>query len=371
MTEQEYLRENKEDEIDLIAIAKTLWNGRRIIIWSAVIGLVIGVFVAFMTPKQYTVTSVIVPQYSGKSTSGGLSALASMAGINIGSSDAGGEISPLLYPQIVQSVPFQLELMNTPVHFQDVDHPVSIYEYYTEYAKPTVFSILKKYTIGLPRIILSVIRPNKVQFAVSNDSSELQIVKLTEVEDEIYRFLTKSVQLEANAKEGYLIFTSTMSEPLVATEIGQLAQDILQRYVINFKTQKSKDELDFIQERYNEAKAEMEQKQYYAAASADKIKFLTNTTSQLSTTRAQINYQISNAVFLELAKQLEQAKIQVNKDTPTFTIVQPVVVPVKPSGFSKLSLLFIMLIISVILGVILVLINTHKENVIQKWKANE
>ncbi len=138
MTEQDYIRENKEDEIDLIAIAKTLWEGRKTILWSAAIALVLGVAIAFMSAKEYTVSSVIVPQYSGKSTAGGLSALASMAGINIGSSDNSGEISPLLYPQIVQSVPFQLELMNTPVHFQEVDHPVSIYEYYTEIAKPDV-----------------------------------------------------------------------------------------------------------------------------------------------------------------------------------------------------------------------------------------
>lgn len=349
---------SKEDDFDLIAIAKTLWQGRRIIIWFSVVGLVIGVLVAFLSPKQYTVNSVIVPQYSGKSSGSGLSALASMAGINIGATETGGEISPLLYPQIVQSVPFQLELMNTPVHFQDVDHPVSVYEYYTEFARPSLISIIKKYTIGLPGIILTAIRPEKDSILIPSDGKGPKVIALSEKQDIIYQFLSKSVLLDANAKEGYLTFTTTMAEPLVAAEVGQLAQNLLQQFVIDFKTQKSKNELEFIQERYDAAKAEMERKQYNAAASTDKNKFLTTTTAQLGTTRANTNYQISNAVFMELAKQLEQAKIQVKKDTPTFTVVQPVTIPNVASGNSKLVIILVTVFLFVILSLILILTRT-------------
>lgn len=349
----------KEDEIDLIAIAKTLWQGRKTILWFSLFGMVMGVFVAFLSPKQYTVSSVIVPQYTGKSTGSSLSALASMAGINIGSAETGGEISPLLYPQIVSSVPFQLELMNTPVHFQEVDHPVSVYEYYTEYAKPGIFSVVKKYTLGLPGIILSSIRPKKDSVQIPTDGKGPQVIALNEKQDKIYRILSKSVLLDANAKEGYLTFTTTMEEPLVAAEIGQLAQNLLQQFVIDFKTQKSKNELEFIQERYDVAKAEMERKQYNAAASTDKNKFLTTTTAQLGTTRANTNYQISNAVFLELAKQLEQAKIQVKKDTPTFSVVQPVTIPIEPSGSGKAFKIAITILLFVIFGFVYIFIKNQ------------
>lgn len=342
--------EQKEDEIDLIAIAKTLWESRKTIIWFSIAGLVIGLFVAFLSPRQYTVTSVIVPQYTSKTTGSGLSALASMAGINIGGAETGGEISPLLYPQIVQSVPFQLELMNTPVHFQEVDHPVSVFEYYTEFARPSLISIIKKYTIGLPGIILTAIRPEKDSILIPSDGKGPKVIALSEKQDIIYQFLSKSVLLDANAKEGYLTFTTTMAEPLVAAEVGQLAQNLLQQFVIDFKTQKSKNELEFIQERYDAAKTEMERKQYNAAASTDKNKFLTTTTAQLGTTRANTNYQISNAVFMELAKQLEQAKIQVKKDTPTFTVVQPITIPNEPSGTGKLLKLIMGFLIGLFFG---------------------
>lgn len=349
----------KEEEIDLIALSKTLWAGRKTIIWFSIVGLVIGTLFAFLSPKQYTVSSVIVPQYSGKSTGSSLSALASMAGINIGSSDNSGEMSPLLYPQIVQSVPFQLELMNTPVHFQEVNQPVSVYEYYTEYAKPRILSVIKKYTLGLPGMILSAIRPDKDSIQLPSDGTGPKVISLSEEQDKIYQFLSKSVLLDANAKEGYLTLTTTMEEPLLAAEVGQLAQNLLQQYVIDFKTQKSKNELEFIQERYDAAKAEMERKQYNAAASTDKNKFLTTTTAQLGTTRANTNYQISNAVFMELAKQLEQAKIQVKKDTPTFTVVQPVTIPIEPSGSGKALKIAITIFLFVVFSVIYIYIKNQ------------
>jgi uncharacterized protein involved in exopolysaccharide biosynthesis len=38
---------------------------------------------------------------------------------------------------------------------------------------------------------------------------------------------------------------------------------------------------------------------------------------------------VTSSVFQELAGQVEQAKIQVNKDTPIFTIIEPVSVPLE------------------------------------------
>ncbi len=141
-----------DDEIDLIALAKTIWNGRKRIIYTVIIFAFIGLLIALFSPKQYTASSTLVPQISNQGSKlGGLSSLAAMAGFNLDMNLQTTELSPYIYPQIVQSVPFQLEIMNTPFSFSDVDHPVSIFEYYTEYYKPGFFSTIAKYTIGLTR----------------------------------------------------------------------------------------------------------------------------------------------------------------------------------------------------------------------------
>ena len=43
--------------------------------------------------------------------------------------------------------------------------------------------------------------------------------------------------------------------------------------------------------------------------------------------RLESELAIASAVNEELAKQVEQARIQVSKDTPIFTIIDPVVIP--------------------------------------------
>ena len=143
MTEEtKNITQIEEDEIDLIAITKTLWTERKLIIKTVLIFMIIGLFVAFFSAKEYNASSTMVPQLSSNRTKlGGLSSLAAMAGFNLDLNLETSELSPYIYPQIVQSVPFQLELMETPFIFNGIDKPISTYEYYIEdYAKPNIIS---------------------------------------------------------------------------------------------------------------------------------------------------------------------------------------------------------------------------------------
>ena len=96
-----------DQEIDLIELAQKLWQGRRMIVKWCLAGALAGLVIGFSIPKEYTVTVKLAPEIQGGKTSlGGLSSLASMAGINVGSMNSADAMSPELYPDIVQSVPF-------------------------------------------------------------------------------------------------------------------------------------------------------------------------------------------------------------------------------------------------------------------------
>lgn len=111
------LASNHEDEIDLIQLAKTLWTGRRTVIKTTLIFMVLGLFIALFSAKEYTASTTMVPQSaeSGSKLGGSLGGLAAMAGINLGSMGGGSTIPPTLYPKIIASVPFQKEMMKTPL----------------------------------------------------------------------------------------------------------------------------------------------------------------------------------------------------------------------------------------------------------------
>jgi hypothetical protein len=167
------------DEIDLIDLAKTIWNGRRFIIVTVVLFACIGLAIALLTPKEYTASTTVVPQVSDNSSKmGGLSSLAAMAGFNLNTSSSSSELSPMLYPQIISSVPFQLEVMNTPFVFPNQPDPISIYTYFTEIKKPRVLELAKKYTLGLPFVILKAIKGDAPKG--TNDSMANDLLSLTE-----------------------------------------------------------------------------------------------------------------------------------------------------------------------------------------------
>lgn len=355
-----------DDEIDLLALVKTIWNGRKIIILSVFTGAILGIAVALLSPKEYTATSVMVPQMGdSQSKLGGLGGLAALAGINM-DINPGAELSPMVYPQIVSSIPFQLELMNTPLNFQDYAQPITLFNYYTKYSKTSVLGTISKYTIGLPGVLIGAIKGKPKELSLPKDSA-IQPILLTKDQYKIKLVLDAMVSLDLNPKEGYITLTTRMPEALAAAQLAQQAQTLMQRYITEFKIQKAKANLDFIQGRYNETKAEFEKAQVSLALIKDRNKDFTSGLSNIEAERINTRYTISYNVFQELAKQLEEAKIQVKKETPVFTIIEPVTVPSEKSKPKKPMIVAIWLSLGGIVGVGIIFGKQYLKDIRKKW----
>jgi LPS O-antigen subunit length determinant protein (WzzB/FepE family) len=360
--------ETDEDEIDLIALAKTFWAGRVTVLICLLIGTVLGVFIAIESPKEYTATTIMVPQTGSKSSSlGSLGGLAAMAGIDLSSSSQGGELSPIVYPKIASSIPFKLELMNTPIKFEDFDKPLSLFDYTIKNKKKTVLGTIQKYTIGLPGVIMEALKGKKKEPVITKAGNG-HIIVLTEDQNKVSKALDKIILLDVDAKEGYLTLTVNMPEALAAAQLAQKAQELLQRDITDFKVQKAKADLEFIQGRYNEVQAQAGGYQINIAQKTDQYKDLVSAVPQVQTTRMQTKYGIANTVFVELAKQLEQAKMQVKKDTPVFTIVEPVSVPMEKTKPNRPMILIIWIFLGGIMGTGIVFGKGFVANVKKKWR---
>jgi len=377
MNEQQIPHQPKpisDKQIDpLIVLVKTMWNGRKTIARAVVIGTILGVTIALFSAKEYSVSTVMVPQLGSDSQSklGGLGGLAELAGINLDNLGQGNELSPMVYPQIVSSIPFQLELMNTPINFEDYPKPITIFDYYITYSKPSIIGIVKKYTVGLPFILLKAIRGKPKELVLPGDSANLPIL-LTDDQYTVKKIIDDLVLLDLNPKEGYITLTAQMPEALAAAQLAQKAQTLLQRYITEFKIEKVKANLHFIQGRYNEIKAEFEKAQVSLALVNDRNKNFTSGLPQIEADRIQTKYTISFNVFQELAKQLEQAKIQVKKETPVFAIIQPVTIPSEKSKPKRAIILFIWIFLGSIVGAGIVLVQKYFGSLEKHWnEAND
>ncbi|WP_321516527.1 Wzz/FepE/Etk N-terminal domain-containing protein [Marinifilum fragile] len=338
-----------EDEIDLIALAKNLWEGRRTVIKTTLIFMAIGLFVAIFSEKEYTASCTMVPQSAegGSKLGGSLGGLAAMAGINLGSS-GGSDIPPTLYPKILASIPFQKELMQTPLSIEGQTEKVTFAEYYLEIKKPGLLGYIKKYTIGLPGVILKAIRGNATDARLA--SPEDNLLSITQDEKKLIEILSSQLSIEFNDKEGYISLSVRMPQAKAAAQMVQKTQLLLQDAITTFKIQKAKDQLAFVEERYFEKEKEAKQAQQRLAQFRDRNKNVSTATAQTEQERLMAEYNLVYGVYSELAKQLETQKIQVKEDTPVFTIIEPVSIPIEKSRPKRTMILMVWTFLGGILG---------------------
>ena len=132
-------QQEDEMEIDLMEYARKLWAARKLLLKVAGIAVMVGVVIALTTPKQYTASVTLAPE-SSKGGGGGLSGIASMLGV--GGLSMGSDADALniqLYPDIVSSTPFILDLMDTPVKTIDEEQPdTTLVGYLKEYTSSSL-----------------------------------------------------------------------------------------------------------------------------------------------------------------------------------------------------------------------------------------
>jgi capsular polysaccharide biosynthesis protein len=363
-------RVEHEDEIDLIQLAKTLWTGRKTVIKTTLIFMALGLFMALFSAKEYTASATMVPQSAESGSKlGGLGGLAAMAGINLGGAGAGSSIPPSLYPKIIESVPFQKELMKTLLTIEGQKEKVTFQAYYLEIVKPGLLGYIIKYTIGLPGVIIKAIKgePTTDNRQLTTDN----LLTISQDEKSLMNILSSQLSLEVNDKDGYVSISARMPEARPAAEMVQRAQILLQEAITDFKIKKAKDQMIFIEERYVEKEAAFTAAQNKLARFRDQNKNVSTAMAQTQMERLQSEFSMASSVYTELAKQLETQKIQVKEDTPVFTIIDPVSVPLDKSKPKRPMILIIWTFLGGIVGVGMVFGKEFLGSVRKQWQVEE
>jgi len=350
----------ESDEIDLKDLFIKIWTQRKLILVVTAIAIVIGLLVAFLSPVEYSASCTVVPQQTEKS-GGNLAGIASMMGVNLGSGMSGETLSPTVYPNIVKSAPYCSDIMQTKITTKKSSVPITLYEYYTEdeYRDKNPFSIIAKYTIGLPGTILSAITSNDSEDlgqAIYSDTITGKVISLSEDERKVYEIISNNIQLELNSKDGYIVLGYSFGEPEAVAQITQNLYTTLDKYVRNYKAQKAEDNLIFVQSSYEDARADFLRKQSELAAFQDANRDLSTASARAILRRLNSEYDIAFTVYNELAKQLEQAKLAVKQSIPVLTVIDPVVVPNQKSAPRRAMILIGFTFLGFIIGIGLVFI---------------
>jgi len=334
-----------ENEIDLLMVAKTVWSYKMKIFMIIGAFVVAGAIFAKLSEKEFTASSTFIPQTSeNRGMGGNLGGLASLAGINIGDVSSAREIPPALYPTIISSVRFKKALIAAQINPEGLNEPVTYADYYENFYNPGPLHYLRKFTIGLPAVIIDFLfgGSNKIDDnEPKSTSADTSIMKLTQEEVNHFSRLAKQIRVQPSDKQQVIELSFIMPEPLMAAQMARYAESLLQQELIDYKIQSAREQLNFTEQRFIEKKNEFETIQNRLAVFRDRNQNITSAIAMNQLDRMEAEYNFSFNIYTELAKQLEQAKLQVSKDTPIFMIIEPVTIP---TGRSAPKFFFIVLI---------------------------
>jgi uncharacterized protein involved in exopolysaccharide biosynthesis len=331
MSETPLNQDQNSDEIDLKDLILPLWKARKQILTIATICGILGGIIGFLTPATYTASSTFLPQTSQMAggLSGSLGGLASLAGINLNAPMAGGEIPPTMYEKVLASEPFKKRLLSAKII---VDGDSLDYGTYLENQPSSVIGIIKEYTIGLPGKIIGTISGGTDEVGPGVNAG---LEALSDDEYELHKVLEEKVTLSADKKEGVVSISVVEGDPLIAAQIAQVTESALQDWIIEHKIKNAKAQYDFIEKQFEAKQKEFFSIQDQLASYMDRNQNVLSATYLTRLDRLQAEFDLVNTVYSELAKQKEQAAIQLSKDTPTFSVLDPVKVPKEKTGPKK------------------------------------
>ena len=338
-----------EDEIDLLELAKTIWNKRMFILKIVGIGAFLGVIVALLSPKEYRSTSTLMPEYSTESEGGASSLLrqyGGLLGVSGGSYNSNSNaIRVDLYPNIVQSTNFQMQLMQQPFYFSDLDTTATLFEYYTELNSAGVLGFVAEYTIGLPGKILGAILPKKeLMTSVPGATEESLVLNLSKEEFEVINTLRGKISASLDEESGIVSVTVTLPDNVAAAAVTEYTIRELTEYLTEYRTEKVLRDLTFVEEQLATAEVRFEAAQLALAEFRDSNQGNLSARAQTDEQRLNSEYQIAFNLYNGLTQQYEEAKLKVQETTPVFKTLEPVQVPINDETSGAMILIvFIML----------------------------
>lgn len=325
---------SNNSEIDLFDLFNSLWQNKSRFIKNAGIAAIIGVTFALITPKEFNTGASLIPEVGSQQS--GASSLLSQYGGLFGVSgnfepSLDGVIPPQLYPSIVKSLPFQLELINQEIKFSDYDTTMTSYDFFDNVYRGSVYSYAIKYSIGLPGVIRGWINgPGEVKPLPSGLVPD-SMIAITFEQNEIIDSFKDRINISLSEETGIVRLSVEMPDPNASAEIAQLSIDLLKQYMIAYKTKKAQEDLDFAILQMEESKEKFTIAQNALADFQDNNINLATARAKTQRQRLESEYQLTFDLYNTLAQQVERAKLKVQEQTPVVSIINPVQVPVKKS----------------------------------------
>lgn len=170
-----------------------------------------------------------------------------------------------------------------------------------------------------------------------------QLLSLADLKEKITASLDK--------KSGVISMSAKMPDPIVAASLVKFSQDYLTKYVIGYRTEKTKNDVVFLQARVQEAKKRYDSALFNYSNYQDRNRAVFLNVTRDEGKKLQYEVDLSYNLYSELTKQLEESKVKIHRETPVFKILEPAQIPLKKSEPKRSVLVMAFVILGGIISV--------------------
>ena len=204
----------------------------------------------------------------------------------------------------------------------------------------------------MPRMIVEGVKSLFDDDQCKSGTMKRGTIELTSKDASKIKILKKSITASVDKKTAITNISVTLQNPRVAAVIADSVIYKLQKYIIDYRTSKAKEDCIYLEKLFKER-----QEEYYAAQKkyADYVDSHDNLILQSIRTeqeRLQNDMGLSYQVYSQVANQLQVARAKVQEEKPIFAVLEPAVVPLQTSnkGIKVYGLLFMFLSIACTMG---------------------
>ena len=297
------------------------------------IAFCIGLIIAFSIPKRYTASCTLIAEVQQNGLGMGMSSIASMAGINMNSSE--DAIIPDFYPTVVGSYPFIVSLLYDTVQTKDEQRLLVINYLKTE--KNPWWSTI----IGLPAKLLQSLDDDNSK----GKNGRINPEYMSKKEEQVVKRLSGSIGCSVSAVDGSISISATLQDPLAAKKIVDEMTKKLQTFIVEYRTTKARNDVDYYTKMTNDMRQRYMQAQQKYSAYCDTHNDVLLQSYISERDNLENEMQMAHNAYQLMEQQLLKSEAKYRERIPAFTVVEPASVPNDATSPKRMFIVFALMFV--------------------------
>ena len=345
------MEEKKENILDLTVIVPMLLKRWKLYALCMAVAIIFSLIFVFTIPRYYTCQVMLAPEATGSS---GMNSILNSFGLGE-SQTTDDAISPNLYPDLMESKDFIVSMFPVEITTMAGELTTTYYDYLLHHSKSSWYMSL----IGK---LNKMLKPKKQEVSVKEMKGRTfsSAFLLSEDQYNIAGAIADKIQCDYDRKTGVVSVTVKDLDPLVCALIADTVSSKLQDFILDYRTKKARNDLEYTQRIYAQTKADYENSNERYVAAVDANWDIVNETAKARLETLSNDKTLKYQTFSTAAQKLEAAKAKLQEATPVITVLQGASVPQKPAGPKRVLITLALMFVTCFVCSVCIIVKNQK-----------